>query len=214
MPTSNLWATNTASGYGITRASVSWPWGTELGTGPQRNSTFVATDPGNSVQGVGATTNATTNRQSTHWGLFAIPIGAQTIAAQTLVFSVAGSESNTGANHFTGLAIYIWRTGTGKVATLYDSQAEVGTEHTSSTAAGQNINISTSAVTTQDGDYFVVEWWGTMAPSMASAYNVGGQLGGNTANGQFKVTFANTLYLQGETPPALAPFAPLSLAGD
>lgn len=210
MPASALWFLNSVAPVTPGRNSVSFPWGTDNG-GPQRQNLFSASDPGDgSFFGIGFTSLAQTARQSYHVHSAMIQIGAQTIPAQDWTIECYGTESNNAANQFPAVAIYIWRSGTGKVATIYDSQAELGVEFT----ASENFAVAGASVTPQDGDWLVVEHWVTGTQSMATAYSIATQQGGNTSTTQFKVTPANTLYLQGETPPVAAGFNPLALAGD
>jgi hypothetical protein len=91
-------------------------------------------------------------------------LAAQTIATgMTFRLELAANESNNAANAFTRTNVYVWREGTGLVATLIDGTAancnsafEYGT-----VSSGRTCVTSATAVAQalQDGDQIAVEVW-------------------------------------------------------
>jgi hypothetical protein len=106
------------------------------------------------------------------------PLAAQTIGAGTWTTQIRGIESNTNANAFLALSIYIWRPSTTSVVGyIYDSTASLGTEFTGGGGNFQSYNISGSSVTSQRGDVLVAEYWYKATQGKSTSYTVTEQIG-------------------------------------
>jgi len=98
------------------------------------------------------------------------PLAAQTIPAQTWTLAVATSESNTNANTFTIVSLYVWRPGTSSVVGyIYDSDTALGVEW-ATTEDGQVLTFSGSSIAVQAGDVLVLEFWAHAVQGMAASY--------------------------------------------
>lgn len=113
-------------------------------------------------------------------------LAAQTISANTWTVVFQADESNTAANAFLALSVYVYRPSTNAVVGfIYDSATTLGVEFSNTV---QTVTFSGSAVTAQAGDFLVLEAWNVATQAMATSYNVSWFLSGTT----------NSLYL--ETP--------------
>lgn len=168
-----------------------------LGTGTLPGSATVsASTP--TVTGLGATTNrsmdlvigggqaslevstSATKATQTDWiaKFVSRPLASQTIAAQVIRVSYAGSESNTNSNYNGGACLAVWRPSTGAlvgrifdVTTAHSSQDPSQPGNTSENSSFMTFAASqTSAVTAAAGDVLVLEVWNNQAQSMATSY--------------------------------------------
>lgn len=97
-------------------------------------------------------------------------LAAQTISANTWTIFYKAQESNTNANTFLAMSIYVWRPNTSSVVGfIYDSTASLGAEF-GTTASTQSITVSGSAVTANRGDILVCEPWYAATQAKATSY--------------------------------------------
>lgn len=109
-------------------------------------------------------------------------LAAQTISANTWTLAVQLKEDNTAHNAFFVGSIYVWRNPSTVVGFIYDSDTPVGSEFATS-ATGQVLSLTGSAVTALAGDFIVFEFWRHAVQGMAIGY-----LGGPLFNGTTDVT--------------------------
>src|SRR5207245_4207821 len=129
------------------------------------------------------------------------PLAAQTISANTWTLAVATAESSTSANSFFVGSIYVWRPSTSSVVGyIYDKAVQRGNEFATS-ETGIVYSLAGSAVTTNDGDVLVIEFWVDAVQGTATSRTNTLYFEGTTAptNGTNPVTAAS--YLQ--TPQSL-----------
>lgn len=126
------------------------------------------------------------------------PLGAQTIAAQTITFSGAFSESNNSSDFIPTIGLYAWRPSTGalvgtllSVGTLTMTEPGTGQTALSSTATSTSVTVTT-------GDILVLELWrnnGTQTTSVSrtnSCFYDGTTEASTTSNAAF-VNFATAV---------------------
>jgi len=107
-------------------------------------------------------------------------LAAQTISANTWTLAAAVKESDANAESITIASIYVYRPSTSAVVGfVYDSDTALGVEYTTS-EDGQVYSLSGSAVTAQNGDILVLEYWVHSTQLLALGYT-------------------NTLYFDGTT---------------
>lgn len=115
---------------------------------------------------------AQTGRQSTFMTHAWFRLGAQTISAGTWGLGTAVLTSNTAANTFFAVSIYVWRPSTSSVVGyIYDSTTELGNEWRGDfTAESRLISFSGNSVTAANGDTLIFEIWATAAQGAATSY--------------------------------------------
>lgn len=183
MGTKFYWRALTATYYaGINPADSTYVWSDRGPTGgSSANQTLAHSD--NLMSTTIAPTNVptsftllslgTTGHQHSYMARFnSDRLGPQTIAAGTWTVSAATFEPNAAANSKFGFCLFVYRPGNNtKVATIYDTDAELGNEwSTSSSSGGRVVTFSGSAATTQNGDILCLEIWHEATQSMASQY--------------------------------------------
>ena len=97
-------------------------------------------------------------------------LAAQTIGSGNWTVRLAAAESNNNANYYMGIVIYVWRTGTGKVGTISDSNVTLGNEFATS-ETGRVATFSGSSLDINENDYLVVEVWFHGTPGMSVQYS-------------------------------------------
>ena len=85
-------------------------------------------------------------------------LAAQTITAQTWQIAVMVAEGNGQANSQMAVAVYVFREPSTVVGFIFEGDANLGFEWAAG-GAGRLQNLVSSAVTVQDGDYLVLEFW-------------------------------------------------------
>jgi hypothetical protein len=135
------------------------------------DSQSLSTTVGNSDVQVNITSLAQTARQSGRFARFtSMPLAAQTISANTWVYTLRNRESNNFADTYKAGSIYVWRPSTSAVVGyIYDSAAQIGTEWTTN-YTNDSSNISGGTVSAADGDVLVCEVWYTAAQAKGNSY--------------------------------------------
>lgn len=148
---------NTGTLPGASTLDASSPTVTATGASTNRDATGSL---GATQTSIAVATNATTSAQSAwHRRFLSYPIAAQTIAAQTITFSMACEENNASANYLPTCGVYLWRPSTGtKIGTLLAVGSISLTEPSTVQIARSGTATSTS-VTALDGDILVFETW-------------------------------------------------------
>lgn len=123
-------------------------------------------------------TFANTNPQSHYFGRFSSPpLAAQSIPSQTWNMYVAAGMSSSAANQGSFHTLYIYRPSDGNIQWIFDgSYMQSGKVwFTSGNPITTENRLTGAAVTTQDGDILVYEFWGagsqtsSMGPYVCSA---------------------------------------------
>lgn len=124
---------------------------------------------GDGQNSIALTSNASTSAQTYYFCRFVSPLLNQTnVTAQTWTFNFAASESQSSAQFPAGgsgdelyVCVYVWRPGTGKIGTVFDSQtAATANEPAVNTETAFNISVSGAAVASAAiGDVIICEVW-------------------------------------------------------
>lgn len=181
------------SGLPATEQSTAFPWGTlntttltSSGTTLGRYYAPLSRTKPSTLQGAGTgSTPASsvfapttfpsigqTGRQSMYAGALYMQLGAQTIPSGTWSVAAQLRQENFAENLFLAMSVYVWRpSNSSVVGVIYDSQVQLGAEPTVTGGDVSTLATFTGAsVTCQNGDYLIMELWGTQTQSMGSIY--------------------------------------------
>jgi hypothetical protein len=159
-----------------------------------------------------STTDGTSNAQTAwHTRHVSAPLAAQTIAAQTLTYSLAAAEANAGSNFNPSIYVSLWRPSTGlEVGAIMVVGTITATEPGTTQTATSGTGTSTQQIA-QAGDVIIIETWRkSIAPGATTARTnttfYDGTTEASTTNVASFVNFANTLTFAaiGPQPTALA----------
>jgi hypothetical protein len=149
------------------------------------------------------TTNAVTTAQASLIVRFlSVPIAAQTIAAQTIHYRCAISESNSNSNFGVSYVLALWRPGTGAVVSrLQDQLNGTQSRNATTTEADADLGTTSTVATAQDGDVLVMEFWRDLVvQGMATSYSntvfYDGTVEGSATDNAAYVLFANDVAMQ------------------
>jgi hypothetical protein len=124
------------------------------------------------------------------------PLAAQTMTSQTITVGAARSESNTNSVFQLGVAIFLWRPGTGAfVSEVQAAQAQLAA--TASEVWGTS-TFSSNQQSCLDGDILVFEIWRdnavqTMGTAYTNTFFYDGTTEGSATTPASYVDFANTV---------------------
>ena len=144
--------------------------GWELTSSAFLRKTSRTTKTGTGPGGTGGERSSTSNHDMIFRQFVAGPLGAQTIAAQTVKLQIKGLEDSVNANQFVAWSVKaVTSTGTlrGQIVALQRDGTEVTT-----TATNRGDSATSTEVTTQDGDFLVSELGLGGTPADASAYQL------------------------------------------
>jgi hypothetical protein len=140
------------------------------------------------------------------------PIAAQTIDAQSVWVSIAGSVSNTNSGFYAGYPVVgLWRPGSGTlVGLLVDDPVTQVTNFSSTSELADTINTTSTSIVALDGDILVVELWRSAGPqSMSTSYTntffYDGTVEDSATDNAAYLGFTNTITMSGGGPPVVTP---------
>lgn len=97
-------------------------------------------------------------------------LASQVITSDTWSYGIRRQESNSNANTFLALSVYVWRPSTSSVVGyIYDSSAQLGVEWPTSILLLTG-SFSGSTVTCNNGDVLVCEVWYTAVQGKSVSY--------------------------------------------